>query len=72
MPDWTRVLQYPPSEITCRCGALFHTHIMFDGDVGRMILREACPGCGKADTFWKISGPRESMGPGRDDIGKRA
>jgi hypothetical protein len=67
MTDWTRVLKYPPSEITCRCGALFHTHAMFDGDVGRMVLREPCPGCGHADTIWRVSSPPERMSLGHGD-----
>lgn len=68
MPDWANVLKYPPSEITCRCGALFHSHAMFDGDTGRMVLREPCPGCGKADTFRKISSPPELIRLGPEDI----
>lgn len=72
MPDWTRVLQYPPSEITCRCGGLFHTHAMFDGDVGRMGLKSPCPGCGKDDTFWRIKTAPESQRLGQGEISQTA
>lgn len=70
MPDWTKALKYPPSEITCRCGALFHAYATFDGDIGRMVLKTPCSGCGNADTFRKISAARESMNLGSDDIDK--
>lgn len=58
MPDWTNVLKYPPSEIFCHCGAIFHSHAMFDGNTGRMVLKSSCPGCGKSDAFWRHQPPR--------------
>lgn len=72
MPDWTNVLKYPPSEIFCHCGAIFHSHAMFDGDTGRMVLKSSCPGCGKSDAFWRISTAPESQRLGPGDISLRA
>ena len=69
MVDWTIVEKYPPNEITCRCGALFHAHAMFDKEKGRKVLRRPCPKCLRDDNFWKISSAPESMTLGPGDLG---
>jgi len=45
--DWTVFDSYPFDEVSCRCGAVFHTHTKCDMQTLKLISRIPCPACGQ-------------------------
>lgn len=70
MPDWSKVEKYEPNEITCQCGAFFHSHSMFDLARRTVLTKTPCPQCGKDDNVRRASSPPERFTLGPDDVSR--
>lgn len=74
-PDWTVFDQYPPSELTCQCGAVWHSHskIIYVKALQTLVhvARTPCPACDKRTTIVRArSSERDSLAYGRGDVGR--
>ncbi len=70
MPNWSKVEKYEPNEILCRCGALFHSHAMYDLEKKTVLTKVPCPQCGKNDAVRRATSAPEKFTLGPDDVGR--
>jgi hypothetical protein len=64
--EWATFDKWPEDTCYCRCGAVFYSHArsaMVGGQV-EMRSRKSCPGCGRCNDLFRISGDFESFAIG--------
>lgn len=58
MKDWSKISS---ASCFCRCGREFRAKAQIDMERRRSVSEIPCPGCGKTDDLWKVSGDPETF-----------